>query len=60
MLLSGGVCLNPEAPHMDQPSGNNERNVFKARGLNFIHISVNSLSSKIEESQLSLGFQKQN
>ena len=45
---------------MDQPSGNNERNVFKARGLLFIHISVNSLSSKIEESQLPLGFQKQN
>ena len=45
---------------MDQPSGNNERNVFKARGLHFIHINVNSLSNKIEESQLSLGFQKQN
>lgn len=59
MLLSGGVCLNPEAPHMDQPSGNNERNVFKARGLHFIHINVNSILSKTEESQLSLRFQKQ-
>ena len=59
MLLSGGVCLNPEALHMDQPSGNNERNVFKARGLQFIHINVNSILSKTEESQLSLRFQKQ-
>ena len=34
---------------MNQPSGNNEWDIFKARGLHFIQINMNSLSHKIEE-----------
>ena len=34
---------------MNQPSENNEWDVFKARRLNFIHININSLLPKIEE-----------
>ena len=34
---------------MNQPSGNNEWNVFEARGLHFIHININSLLPEIEE-----------
>ena len=34
---------------MNQTSGNNEWGVFKARGLHFIHININSLLPKIEE-----------
>ena len=34
---------------MNQTSDNNEWDVFKARGLHFIHININSLLPKIEE-----------
>ena len=48
-LLLGDISLNPGPSHMNQTSGNNERNVFKARGLHFIDININSLLPKIEE-----------
>ena len=41
--------MNTEPSHINQTSGNNEWDVFKARGLHFIHIGINSLLSKIEE-----------
>ena len=34
---------------MNQPSGNNEWDVFEARGLHFIHININTLLPEIEE-----------
>ena len=34
---------------MNQPSCNNEWDVFKTRGPHFIHININSLLNKIEE-----------
>ena len=34
---------------MNQPSGNNKWDVFKARELHFIHININSILPKIEE-----------
>ena len=49
LLLSVDSSLNTEPSHINQTSGNNEWDVFKARGLHFIHISINSLLPKIEE-----------
>ena len=34
---------------MNKTSGNNDWDVFKARGLHFIHVNINSLLPKIEE-----------
>ena len=49
LLLSGNISLNPR--HVDQGTlqCSNEWNVFKNRGLHFIHLNINSLLSKIEE-----------
>ena len=41
--------LNPGPVHQDILQCSNERNVFKKRGLHFIHLKTNSLLSKIEE-----------
>ena len=49
LLLSGDISLNPGPSHIKQTSDNNEWDVFKARGLHFIHININSLLPKIEE-----------
>ena len=49
LLLSGDISLNPGPSHINQTSDNNEWDVFKARGLHFIHININSLLPKIEE-----------
>ena len=49
LLLSGDISLNPGPSHVNQTSYNNEWDVFKARGLHFIHININSLLPKIEE-----------
>ena len=51
LLLSGDISLNPGPSHMNKTSGNNDWDVFKARGLHFIHININSLLPKIEELQ---------
>ena len=63
----GDITLNSGPFHMNQTSGNNEWDVFKAHGLHFIHININSLLPKLEEfcsiaslTQLLLGFQNQN
>ena len=48
LLLWGDISLNPGPFPMNQPSGNNEWDFFKARGLHFIHININSLLLKIE------------
>ena len=49
LLLLGDISLNPGPSHINQTSDNNEWDVFKARGLHFIHININSLLPKIEE-----------
>ena len=49
MLISGDICLNSGPSHMNQPLGSNEWNVFKARGLHFIHINIKSILPKIEQ-----------
>ena len=49
LLLSCNISLNSGPPHMDHPSGSNEWDVFKARGLQFTHININCLLLKIEE-----------
>ena len=48
LLLSGDICSNPGPPDIDQPSNNNDWDVFKARELHFIHININSLLLKID------------
>ena len=49
LLHSGDISLNPGPSHINQTSDNNDWDVFKARGLHFIHININSLLPKIEE-----------
>ena len=49
LLLSGDISLNPGPSHINQTSGNNEWDIFKARRLHFIHIDINSLLPKIEQ-----------
>ena len=49
LLLSGDISLKPCPFHIKQASDYNEWEVFKAQGLYFIHININSLLPKIEE-----------
>ena len=48
LLLSGDITLNPGPPHNSQIEGLSW-NVFDKKGLQFLHINVNSLLPKIEE-----------
>ena len=52
LLLSGDISLNPGPVHQGTLQCSNEWNVFKNRGLHFIHLNINSSLSKNEE----LGF----
>ena len=49
ILLSGDISLNPGPNHQHKPQCLNEWNIFKSRGLHFIHLNINSLLTKIEE-----------
>ena len=49
LLLSGDISLNSGLVDQGTLQCSNERNVFKNRGLHFIHLNMNSLLSKIEE-----------
>ena len=49
LLLSDVISLNPGSSHMNQPSGNNECEFFKAREVYFFLINISSLLPKIEE-----------
>ena len=49
LLLSGYISLNPGPVDQRTLQCSNEWNVFKNRGLHFIHLNINSLLSKIEE-----------
>ena len=49
LLPSGNISLTPAAIHQGTLQCWNEWNVFKNRGLHFIHLNINSLLPKIEE-----------
>ena len=49
ILLSGDISLNPGPTHQLKLQCLDEWNIFKLRGLHFIHLNINSLFSKIEE-----------
>ena len=49
ILLSGDISLNPGPTHQHKLQCLNEWNIFKSRGLHFIHLNINSLLPKIEE-----------
>ena len=49
LLLSGDIRLNPGPVYQGSLQCSNEWNVFKNRGLHFIHLNINSLLPKIEE-----------
>ena len=49
ILLSGDISLNPGSNHQHKLQCLNEWNIFKSRGLHFIHLNINSLLPKIEE-----------
>ena len=49
LLLSGDISLNPGPVYQDTLQCLNEWNVFKNRGLHFIHLNSSSLLPKIEE-----------
>ena len=49
ILLSGDISLNPGSNHQHKLQCLNEWNIFKSRGLHFIHLNINSLSPKIEK-----------
>ena len=49
MLLLGVISLNPGPNHQHQLQCLNKWNIFKSRGLHFIHLKINSLLPKIKE-----------
>ena len=49
ILLSGDISPNPGPTHQHKLQCLNEWNIFKSRGLHFIHFNINSLLPKIEE-----------
>ena len=49
ILLSGYISLNPGPTQQHKIQWLNEWNIFKSRGLHFIHLNINSLLPKIEE-----------
>ena len=49
LLLSGNISLDLGPVHQDTLQCSNEWNVFKKKGLHFIHVNINSWLSKFEE-----------
>ena len=49
LLISSDISLNPGPVHQDTLQCLIEWNVFKNRGLHFIHLNINSLLPKIDE-----------
>ena len=48
LLLSGEISLNPGPNHQHKLQCLNKWNIFKSRGLHFVHLNINSLLPKIE------------
>ena len=49
ILISGNISLNPGLNHQHKLQCLNKWNIFKSRGLHFIHLNINSFLPKIEE-----------
>ena len=49
LLLSGDISLNPGPFHNLQPLNHDEWNIFKHRGLHFLHLNIDNLLPKIDE-----------
>ena len=49
LLLSGDISLNSGPFHNLQPLNHDGWNIFKHRGLHFLHLNINILLSKIDE-----------
>ena len=49
LLHSGEISLHPGPIHQDTMQCSSEWNVFRSRGLHFIHLNINTLLSKLEE-----------
>ena len=49
LLLSVDICPYPGSFHNLQPLDNDEWNIYKHRGLYFLHLHIISLLSKIDE-----------
>ena len=49
LLLSGDINLNPGPLHNLQSLDHDEWNIFKHRGLHFLHLNINSLLLRIDE-----------
>ena len=49
LLLSGDISLNPGPINDFQQYNNDQWAVFRKRGLQFVHININSLPPKIDE-----------
>ena len=49
ILLSDDISLNPGSTHHNKLQCLNVCNIFKSRGLNFIHLKISSLLPEIEE-----------
>ena len=49
ILLSGDISLNPGPTHQHKLQCLNERNIFKSKGLHFIHLNINSFLPEIGE-----------
>ena len=47
LLLSGDISLNPWPFHKLQPLNYDESNIFKHRGLHFLHLNINSFCRKL-------------
>ena len=52
ILLSGNISLNPGPIHLHKQQCLNKWNIFKSRGIHFIHLNISSLLPKIEELQI--------
>ena len=49
LLLSGDISLNPRSFHNLQTLDQNEWNIFKHKGLHFLHLNINRFLQKIDE-----------
>ena len=52
ILLSGNISLNPGPTHQQKLQCLNKWDIFKSRGLHFIHLNINSLLLNIEEPRI--------
>ena len=49
LILSGEISLIPGTVYNNKSLDSNEWNIFKSRGIHYIHLNVNSCLPKIDE-----------